>query len=458
MDPTGRTSGATGGLPPDLANFLASSLDFQAETDRMIAAGELEDVNVLNWLFSLGPNLIASAIDEGYEFDENRTYATYLVEKGVPWGVAGVLGSALDLIEPGPGEFKAAAAGITGAGAGLSRLLTRLPAEETLWRIQDRVTGRGPFWDIPTTTVARGNRSGLPVSYHTSEPTYVSNTIHDFRGMPGAYGSDVDSMEVLMSTPRAGSNTLDTTQMNVEAMTALLDAIKANSGIPPQQQAHLIRSFERAIAAQDPLDQSEALRDLALMGGMDRFGAPHQVGIDVLRQLPDDNYAVSRLLGSVPPTESVVFNPNALDVQEVMTPDQFLYRQLTGNLPRATRPFPLEQLAADARAGGFTFNPRDGSRPTSGFAFSERPDIETIVPLDRFSEADLESFILRNQGLLESPENYLGAWVDNGNVYMDVSTIIADREEALRRALAAQQLGVFDLSNFTTIDTGFRRP
>lgn len=457
MNSIGRMESHTGGLLPELAAFLAATQAYHDETERMAEAGELGDVNVLNWLFSLGPNLVASAIDEGYEFDENRTYATYLVEKGVPWGVAGVLGSVLDILEPGPGEFKAAAKGITSAAASLPLLLRNLPSEETLFRLQNRLTGRGPFWDLPNSLVARGNRTGRPAQYFTGESQYLDSTIRDMHAVPDEFSVDPDQMEVVFAAPRLGSRTLDTTQTDVEAMMRLLDVIRANDTLPGGQRDFLIREFEGAIASGDPLDQSEALRSLALIGGFDRLGAPHEVGIDRLLQFPDDNYAASRLLGSVRPTESVVFNPNAIEIQGSMTPEEFLARRAEGTLPRATRAFPLAELVADAKAGGFTFDPRTGARPGRGFAFSEHPEIETIVPVSEFSEQHLADFINRNAHLLEDPEHFIGAWLDGDNVYLDISTIVDDLDEALRRGYAAKQLAVFDLGNFRSIDTGYRR-
>lgn len=129
MDPTGRTSGRVGGLPADLAAYMDSIYAEHQDIDTALANGELDPGNLLdflNWVFSLGPNLVASAIDEDYEFDADRSYATYLVEKGVPWGAAGVLGTLFDFLEPGPGELKAAAGGLSGAAVAMADEIPRL--------------------------------------------------------------------------------------------------------------------------------------------------------------------------------------------------------------------------------------------------------------------------------------------------------------------------------------------
>jgi hypothetical protein len=462
MDPTGRTTGHTGGLPPELAYFLAATQAYHDETDRMIEAGEIDDTNVLNWLFSLGPNLVASALDEDYEFDENRTYATYLVDKGVPWGLAGVLGTLLDFIEPGPGEFKAAAKGIVNAAAGLPLLLRNLPSEETLWRVQNMVTGRGPFSDVPAIQVARANYTGLPASYWDSSPQadYLQTAVEDMvKSRTPWYHGDLDDYRVLMAAP-TGGRTLDTTQFDPDALQGMLDYLTTAEvpGLSDQKQYLAIRDLVDALQQQDAASQTEALRTLALVTGFDRGGAPHAVGIDRLRQFPDDNYGgANNIWRGATPTENVVFNPNIIDTQREMSLEEFMDLAMSGTLPRATRAFPLAELVADAKAGGFTFDPRTGARPSRGFAFSERPDIETIVPVSEFSEQHLADFINRNAHLLDNPEHFIGAWLDGDNVYIDISTVIDDLNEALRRGYAAKQLAVYDLGNFQSIDTGYRR-
>ena len=134
-----------------------------------------------------------------------------------------------------------------------------------------------------------------------------------------------------------------------------------------------------------------------------------------------------------------------------------LARRAEGILPSATRALPLEELVADAKAGGFTIDPRTGARPSRGFAFSEHPEIETIIPVSEFSEQHLADFINRNAHLLENPEYFIGAWRDGDNIYLDISTIVDDLDEALRRGYAAKQFAVFDLGNSRSISTGYRR-
>lgn len=120
--------------------------------------GDLGDF--MQFMFSLGPNALSWA-RQGSEhtFDQERTYATELVEAGLPWPVAGTIGTALDFLEPGPEALKAA----KGAGAMLGMLpflrsVRRQP--EALARLTERAANpggaRGMMEDMERVLGARG--------------------------------------------------------------------------------------------------------------------------------------------------------------------------------------------------------------------------------------------------------------------------------------------------------------
>ncbi|RIK38244.1 MAG: hypothetical protein DCC58_16935 [Chloroflexi bacterium] len=104
-----------------------------------------------------------------------------------------------------------------------------------------------------------------------------------------------------------------------------------------------------------------------------------------------------------------------------------------------------------ARQGGLTIDLRSGREPVRGFAVASAADCEVSIPLDDFSPERLQRFIAMNDALLQRPEQFLGAWVERGLVYLDVSTVLDDREAAWRLGQRHKQLAIFDLARGESI-------
>ena len=107
---------------------------------------------------------------------------------------------------------------------------------------------------------------------------------------------------------------------------------------------------------------------------------------------------------------------------------------------------------ANAR-GGITID-LNANSPTEGYAYAPSKFTETKVAVEDFSVNDVNSFIDNNFQDLRQPGNNLGLWVQDGFVYIDISRVGPATPETIRAAQDAQQLGVFDLKNFQTIETG----
>jgi hypothetical protein len=115
--------------------------------------------------------------------------------------------------------------------------------------------------------------------------------------------------------------------------------------------------------------------------------------------------------------------------------------------------------------GGFTVR-MEGTRPrefvTSGYALSIYPDREHIVPA-MVGSVNLLGFLTRyadeNSNLLSLPDHYFGAWLDRdaGKIYLDVTRVEPEYEEAMRLAKVNNQLAIFDLDSGTEILTGVER-
>lgn len=100
--------------------------------------------------------------------------------------------------------------------------------------------------------------------------------------------------------------------------------------------------------------------------------------------------------------------------------------------------------------GGITVG-LNGHQPSSGYAFSPYPQAETIIPNEHLTSQHVHDFIQQHAQTLAQPGHYLGGWVDGPHTYLDISRVHPDRDEAFQGAQRANQLAMFDLSNFEEI-------
>ena len=85
----------------------------------------------------------------------------------------------------------------------------------------------------------------------------------------------------------------------------------------------------------------------------------------------------------------------------------------------------------------------------SGYAVS-LDGLGVHTKLEGFSPCNLvrtvNDLIRKVDGLADPATTFVGAWVDNGNIYIDVSIIVRfdKRDEAIRKAVANNQIAIFD--------------
>lgn len=120
------------------------------------------------------------------------------------------------------------------------------------------------------------------------------------------------------------------------------------------------------------------------------------------------------------------------------------------------------QLADEAQAPGFegfSVHHPSGARPTTGYAFSPYPQAERPLPLDQITPATINAYRREFADLLAQPDTYLGAWLDpaTNQVFLDVSVVLQDLDEARSRATAANQYAIWDLSADQQIDLDTQR-
>ncbi len=125
---------------------------------------------------------------------------------------------------------------------------------------------------------------------------------------------------------------------------------------------------------------------------------------------------------------------------------------------------PAFELAALARCrGGFTYccktgrhvGQGDGELRLRGFMVS-LPGCETKIQMDgnEHTEWCISAHAHVHGLVLSDAGNYLGGWVDNGVLFLDVSRNVATLAEALAVGRAWGQLAVYDLDNGQVLSVG----
>jgi len=103
--------------------------------------------------------------------------------------------------------------------------------------------------------------------------------------------------------------------------------------------------------------------------------------------------------------------------------------------------------------GGFTYQPVTENQPTHGYAVGVNSEKYGQV----FDEADFNQdhivdFVLKNRQLLRDPAYHVGAWNDDGKVYLDISAIAKTPEEAVALSRQHDQIAYYDLNKGVSVD------
>ena len=84
--------------------------------------------------------------------------------------------------------------------------------------------------------------------------------------------------------------------------------------------------------------------------------------------------------------------------------------------------------------------------------FVSLPNLETKVSLQSLSVDDIVIFINRYKTLLQDKTKFIGGWIDNNTVYLDISEQIFDKREALERGYKHNQLAIYNANESKVID------
>lgn len=103
--------------------------------------------------------------------------------------------------------------------------------------------------------------------------------------------------------------------------------------------------------------------------------------------------------------------------------------------------------------GGITID-LAGNQPAEGYAYAPRKDTERKILKSKLTPEDIDQYIDDHHELLAVPGNHLGLWEEGNYFYLDVSRVGKPTAATIASAQRNDQLGVFDLKHFATIDIG----
>lgn len=119
--------------------------------------------------------------------------------------------------------------------------------------------------------------------------------------------------------------------------------------------------------------------------------------------------------------------------------------------PKAERWNTEKDVVQAAKEGGFTFHPKSGKAPTTGFAVSIFPEHERKLDMDKVTQEELDKYREDTRSTWEKDENvHLGGWHnvgEDGKFYLDASKVVDNQEEAVKLAKEHLQLAIYDIEN-----------
>jgi hypothetical protein len=101
--------------------------------------------------------------------------------------------------------------------------------------------------------------------------------------------------------------------------------------------------------------------------------------------------------------------------------------------------------------GGFTYDLNRGIYPTTGYVVSIFPEHGQTYSDSEFSPQDIHRYLSEHSDTLAQEHVCLGAWRDNGIVYLDCVVVLEDKDLAISLGEEFFQLAIFDLNTYTDI-------
>jgi hypothetical protein len=117
-------------------------------------------------------------------------------------------------------------------------------------------------------------------------------------------------------------------------------------------------------------------------------------------------------------------------------------------------------LALILKQGGATIKPKSLELYTGqGFGVAVSKSYERIIPLAGDSgdfQGAFNSTLTELRFLALSRGLYIGAWIDNGKLYLDLSEVVQGESYARHLGYMRKQLAIWDFTKMQSIDTSRR--
>lgn len=122
-------------------------------------------------------------------------------------------------------------------------------------------------------------------------------------------------------------------------------------------------------------------------------------------------------------------------------------------MSRLTRSIAHRIVTDTLAEGGATVSPLDpfAPAPTTGYVVA-LAGAERVIPLASLTVDAVTTYVIDNAAeIAHTPGVFVGAWVNEGQVYLDLSTVIEDKATALETGATNAQLAVFHLDTLTEV-------
>lgn len=107
--------------------------------------------------------------------------------------------------------------------------------------------------------------------------------------------------------------------------------------------------------------------------------------------------------------------------------------------------------------GGFTYSFNTGElNPTDGFTVAISKENEKVITnIARYKSSSIDKeindYARKNIGELTGKDKFLGAWIEKGSLYLDVSEVVATEKQAIKLCKKRKQLAYWDNKNKVSI-------
>ena len=111
--------------------------------------------------------------------------------------------------------------------------------------------------------------------------------------------------------------------------------------------------------------------------------------------------------------------------------------------------------------GGISINIKSGKEPKTGYMVAVHSERAVWISASDAKNPEKRKSIMQkfkddNMDVLSEKDNFFGTWLDpdTGEISLDISKCIADRDEAVRYASSHNEKAIWDVENMESIDTG----